>query len=86
MSLFPSFFQVLHAVCLSLPFFQVVHFVTFVIVIMIGVGVHKPALETVTMVPPVPGNGAGNGGPVPNMTGPCRENMQVNQTKTSVIL
>ena len=84
MSLFPSFFQVLHAVCLSLPFFQVVHFVTsFVIVIMIGVGVHKPTLDTVTMVPPVPGTG----GPVPNMTGPrtCRENMQVNQTKTSVI-
>ena len=55
----PSFFQVLHAVCLSLPFFQVVHFVTsFVIVIMIGVGVHKPTLETVTMVPPVPGTGA----------------------------
>ena len=50
---------------------------------MIGVGVHKPTLETVTMVPPVPGTG----GPVPNMTGPrtCRENMQVNQTKTSVI-
>ena len=53
------------------------------LVIMIGVGVHKPNLGTVTMVPPVPGTG----GPVPNMTGPrtCRENMQVNQTKTSVI-
>ena len=47
------------------------------------VGVHKPTLGTVTMVPPVPGTGD----PVPNMTGPgtCTENMQLNQTKMSVI-
>ena len=65
----------------SKSFISLPHVTSFVIVIMIGVGVHKPTLETVTMVPPVPGTG----GPVPNMTGPCRENMQVNQTKTSVI-